>query len=78
MIIIRAEASVMREEMMQVNRIMMTIPFSIRSSTTGIPSAVFSFMPTITMAIAPAAWAEVSPNIMCDAARGNLKSHPDR
>ena len=55
MIISRAEASVTSDEIIQVKRIMITMPFSILSSTKGIPSAVFSRMPTITIAIAPAA-----------------------
>ena len=50
--------------MMQVTSIIMTTPFSMSSDTRYWPGATSTFMPIITIAMAPAAWAEVSPNIM--------------
>ena len=67
--------SVMSDEMTQVKSIMMTMPLSITSSMRGLPLAVVMFMPTMTMAMAPAAWAEVRPNIMCPANVGRRKKN---
>ena len=73
-----AERSVTIDEMMQVKRIMMTTPLSICSSTSGFPSAVFNPMPTITMAMAPAACADDRPNIMCADDNGRRKTKLER
>ena len=59
--------------MMQVNRIMITTPLSMLSSTSCTPGDTSVFMPTITMAMAPAAWADVRPHIMCPHFIGILK-----
>ena len=64
MMICWAAPSVTSVEMMQVKRIMMMTPLSTSSPMRNSPGAVSMFMPTMTMAMAPAAWAEVSPNIM--------------
>ena len=40
----------------------------------GSPSAVLSRMPTMAMAMAPAAWADVRPNIMWPDDSGSLNS----
>ena len=69
-----ADRSVTKEEMMHVKRIMMTTPFSMSSPTNGCPVGEARRMPTITMAMAPAAWAEVNPNIMCPDDTGMWKS----
>ncbi len=66
-----ADHSVTMDEMTQVKRIMMTTPLSMLSSTRGCPCASFRLMPTRTMAMAPAAWADVRPNIMCPDEMGN-------
>ncbi len=67
--------SVMMDDMTHVKRIMMTMPLSIASSTSGLPLSVVMFMPTMTMAMAPAAWAEVRPNIMCPDNVGKRKKN---
>ena len=56
--------SVIIVEMMQVMSIMMTTPFSISLFTKYCPGATSRRMPIITIAMAPAAWAQVKPNIM--------------
>ena len=59
-------------EMIQVKRIMMTTALSICASTSIKPLICGKRMPTITMAMAPAAWAEVRPNIMLPEEMGIL------
>ena len=68
--ICREANSVISDEIMQVKRIMMTMPLSMSLLTMGWPSDIINCMPTITMAMAPAAWAEVRPNIMLALLRG--------
>ena len=58
MVMVWAARWVIIVEMIQVTRIIITTPLSMSSLTN------CSLMPTITMAIAPAAWADVRPNIM--------------
>ena len=59
--------------MMQVKRIIMTTPLSAVWSMRNVPlpGASSISMPTITIAMAPAACADVSPNIMFPAAHGS-------
>ena len=73
-----AACSVIRVETMQVTRIMRMTPLSMSSVMRYWPAPTSSFMPTMTMAMAPAAWADVSPNIMLPSALGMRKSRLDR
>ena len=73
-----ADCSVTMVEMMHVNNIIITTAFSISSSTRMAPLGIFMRMPTITIAMAPAAWAEVRPNIMLPDEGGSLNSQHDR
>ena len=73
MVICCAAASVTSVDMMHVKRIMMMTPFRMSSFTRYPPSLVLMFIPTMTMAMAPAAWAEVRPNIMLPDERGMRK-----
>ena len=59
---VRAACSVTTELMMQENKIMMTTPFSIPSFMRNTPGAISIWVPTITIAKAPAAWALLNPN----------------
>ena len=63
--------SVIRVEMMQVTSI-------IRTLTKYWPGATSKRMPTMTIAMAPAAWADVRPNIMLPSALGSRNSRLDR
>ena len=64
MMICWAACSVTIVEMMQVKRIIMMMPLSTSPPMRYCPGAVSICIPTMAMAMAPAAWAEVSPNIM--------------
>ena len=66
--------SVTSELITQVKRIMITTPLSMLVSTRYSPGPVESFIPTITMAMDPAACAEVSPNIILPYAQGRLNT----
>ena len=59
-----AACSVIIDDMMHVKSIIMTMPLSMSSLTSDCPGAVSMFMPIISMAMAPAACADVRPNIM--------------
>ena len=59
-----AARSVIIVEMMHVTRIMSTTLFSMSSVTSGLPGSSSTRIPIMSMAMAPAACAEVSPNIM--------------
>ena len=59
-----AERSVTMVEMMHVKSIIITTPLSISSVTSGTPGSTSIFIPTISMAMAPAACADVRPNII--------------
>ena len=70
--------SVIRVEMIQVTSIIRTTPLSMVSLTKYWPGATSKRMPTITIAMAPAAWADVRPNIMLPSALGSRNSRLDR
>ena len=61
---VRAARSVIIELMIQETRMMMTTPFSISSFIRNTPGSTSIFVPTITIAKAPAAWALLKPNII--------------
>ena len=69
--------SVIRVLITQVKRIIITTPFSISSLMRYTPGDTSRRMPTITMAMAPAAWAEVRPNIMLPSALGRRNNRLD-
>ena len=73
-----AARSVTMVEMMHVKSIIITTPLSISSVTSGTPGSTSIFMPTITMAMAPAACADVSPNIILPDDTGRRNSLPAR
>ena len=72
-----AACSVMMVDMTHVKSIIITTPLSISSSTRYTPGEVSMRMPTITMAMAPAACADVSPNIMLPDDMGILNTSAD-
>ena len=67
----------MMVDMTHVKSIIITTPLSISSSTRYTPGEVSMRMPTITMAMAPAACADVSPNIMLPDDMGILNTSAD-
>jgi len=77
-IICCAADSVIIVDMMHVKRIIITTALSISSFTSTCPGAVSILMPTIIMAIEPAACAEVSPNIMLPDESGRRNRRADR
>ena len=72
-IISLAALSVIMVETIQVTSIISTTPFSISLFTSITPGATSMRMPTMVMAMAPAAWADVRPNIMWPSALGRRK-----
>ena len=64
----------MTDEMMHVKRIIRTTPLRTSLSRSVWPGDTSNPMPTMTMAMAPAAWAEVSPNMRSPHSRGILKN----
>jgi len=66
-----AALSVTMVEMTQVKSIISTTPLSSVSSIIDTPPGEASFMPVISMAMAPAACAEVRPNIMLPDVHGS-------
>ena len=71
-----AARSVIIVEIMHVTRIISTTLFSMSSVTSGLPGSSSTRIPIISMAMAPAACAEVSPNIMLpdDFGRRNMEA----